>query len=183
LLAERRMKTPAISKFLHDPDPHLVLEAIRAIYDTPIPEILPEVAGLLTPTESAFSPASSTSDIYGWLMGSSKLPWPTHVSYSRSEWSSWVLRRAVNAANRLGGTPPMRMPWLNSPITRHSQKRHGSKHWTHWRTGPSLPLGIKSLDFFNRFPHATQRLHEMPSSPSGRNLLKVHRPRIGSSQR
>jgi quinoprotein glucose dehydrogenase len=47
LVALRKLKRPEVSGFLGDSDPKLVLEAARAIYDTPIPDALPALAGLL----------------------------------------------------------------------------------------------------------------------------------------
>lgn len=46
LLAMRRRETPAIAVFLDDPDPRLVVEAARAIYDVPIRGALPALAAL-----------------------------------------------------------------------------------------------------------------------------------------
>ncbi len=46
LLAMRRLKSPAIKSFLSDEDPRVVLEAARAIYDVPIPEAMPALAGV-----------------------------------------------------------------------------------------------------------------------------------------
>jgi quinoprotein glucose dehydrogenase len=47
LLALRRLETPQLAKFLHDPDPRLVLEAARAIHDLPIEAAVPELAQLV----------------------------------------------------------------------------------------------------------------------------------------
>ncbi|HSU66442.1 MAG TPA: HEAT repeat domain-containing protein, partial [Tepidisphaeraceae bacterium] len=47
LLALRRLGQPEVSKFLHDSDPQLVLEAARAINDLPIPAALPQLAALV----------------------------------------------------------------------------------------------------------------------------------------
>lgn len=47
LLALRRLHSPTIGQFLRDPDPRLVLEAARAIYDLPITEALPALAALM----------------------------------------------------------------------------------------------------------------------------------------
>lgn len=44
LLAMRRLGSPDIRRFLDDPDPTLVLEAARAIYDTPIPGAMEALA-------------------------------------------------------------------------------------------------------------------------------------------
>jgi quinoprotein glucose dehydrogenase len=50
LLALRRLADPAVASFLSDSDPRLVVEAARAIYDVPIPSVLPELAALLPHT-------------------------------------------------------------------------------------------------------------------------------------
>jgi quinoprotein glucose dehydrogenase len=47
LLALRRLKSPDVQRFLQDPDPSLVLEAARAIYDQPIDSALPNLAALI----------------------------------------------------------------------------------------------------------------------------------------
>ena len=44
LLVLRRAEDPRIGRFMSDPDPLLVLEAARAIYDVPIPEAMPALA-------------------------------------------------------------------------------------------------------------------------------------------
>lgn len=44
LLALRRMESPAVALFLEDPEPSLVVEASRAIYDVPIPEAFSALA-------------------------------------------------------------------------------------------------------------------------------------------
>ncbi len=46
LLALRRLASPAIARFLDDPEPRVVLEAARAIYDVPIAPALPGLANL-----------------------------------------------------------------------------------------------------------------------------------------
>lgn len=48
LLARRRREEPAIAVFLDDPDPRLVVEAARAIYDVPIAGAIPALAALGT---------------------------------------------------------------------------------------------------------------------------------------
>src|SRR4029079_18928297 len=47
LLALRRLQRSEISVFLHDQDPHIVLEAARAINDQPVNGAMPDLAGLL----------------------------------------------------------------------------------------------------------------------------------------
>lgn len=46
LLALRRLESPEVAKFLQDPEPRVVLEAARAIYDLPIADALPDLAAL-----------------------------------------------------------------------------------------------------------------------------------------
>lgn len=46
LLALRRQARPEVARFLRDASPQLVLEAARAIYDTPIKAAMPELAAL-----------------------------------------------------------------------------------------------------------------------------------------
>jgi len=48
LLALRRLAAEEISLFLDDPDPRLVTEAARAIYDLPLPAALPKLAALVS---------------------------------------------------------------------------------------------------------------------------------------
>ncbi len=53
LLALRRMENSAVARFLHDPDPRLVLEAARAIHDLPLDSAMPELAQLVGQTAIA----------------------------------------------------------------------------------------------------------------------------------
>ncbi len=53
LLALRRQGREEVARFLRDPEPQLVLEAARAIYDTPIEPAMPQLAALTAQTESA----------------------------------------------------------------------------------------------------------------------------------
>jgi quinoprotein glucose dehydrogenase len=45
-VALRKLKHPQVAVFLDDADPRIVVEAARAIYDTPIPEAMAALAGL-----------------------------------------------------------------------------------------------------------------------------------------
>jgi quinoprotein glucose dehydrogenase len=77
-LALRRLQRPEIAQFLNTPDPQVVLEAARAIYDAPIPE--------------------------GLVALSQKLPaiaWQGET-YNRTN-TAPLMRRAMNARFRLGG--------------------------------------------------------------------------------
>ncbi len=49
LLALRRLEAVEVARFLDDPDPSLVLEAARAIYDVPIPAAMGKLAALDPP--------------------------------------------------------------------------------------------------------------------------------------
>ncbi len=48
VLALRRRQSPILAKFLNDKDERIVIEAVRAIHDEPIPFLFPQVAELLT---------------------------------------------------------------------------------------------------------------------------------------
>jgi len=89
LLAQRQHAAPGLTNFLHDPAPQLVLEAARAINDLPVAAGLPALAGFLT----AQPP----------LLAGTATNWPAALNFTQTEWQTWVLRRAVNAAFRLGG--------------------------------------------------------------------------------
>jgi quinoprotein glucose dehydrogenase len=56
LLAMRRLRMTNVSRFLNDPEPRLVLEAARAIYDVPIPDALPKLAELTSRDAKALPP-------------------------------------------------------------------------------------------------------------------------------
>lgn len=68
----------------------LILEAARGINDLPIESGIPELAALLTPEPNR----------EGVLQGPKA--WPIGLNFTREEWRTWVLRRAVNAAFRIG---------------------------------------------------------------------------------
>jgi len=79
LQALRRLGDPNIARFLSDPEPHLALEAARAIYDVPIPDALPNLAAWLTLETPDFS--------------------------SHPTWERFILRRVLYANYRLGDAP------------------------------------------------------------------------------
>ncbi len=79
-LALRRLQRPEVAQFLNDADPQVALEAARAIYDAPIPEVLPELATVNVP------PASR---------------WRSGDTASGTLAARW--RRVINANFRLGG--------------------------------------------------------------------------------
>lgn len=87
--AVRVYAAPGLTNFLHDPAPQLVLEAARAINDLPVAAGLPALAGFLT----AQPP----------MLAGGVTHWPSELNFTQTEWQTWVLRRAVNAAFRLGG--------------------------------------------------------------------------------
>jgi quinoprotein glucose dehydrogenase len=49
LLVHRRGEDPEVARFLHDAEPALVLEAVRAVHDVPIPAAMGDVAALEPP--------------------------------------------------------------------------------------------------------------------------------------
>jgi quinoprotein glucose dehydrogenase len=53
LLALRRLERPEVARFLNDPEPLLVVEAARAIYDVPITLALPRLAGVAVSSSSS----------------------------------------------------------------------------------------------------------------------------------
>lgn len=79
LLALRKLEHADAGKFLNDTDPKVVLEAARAVYDTPIPAALPTLATLLD----------------------RPLPDPKVLPAPQQE---YLLRRAAAAHYRLGGS-------------------------------------------------------------------------------
>ena len=96
LLAERQLKEPGISRSLADPDPRLILEAARAINDVPISAAAPDLAALLQRAELDRL-QSLASGIGAHLSAQSNA-----LPFTGEEWLTWTLRRAVNAAFRLG---------------------------------------------------------------------------------
>ena len=50
LVALRKLQRPEVAQFLSDADPKIVLEAARAIYDTPIPAALPQLVQAMRST-------------------------------------------------------------------------------------------------------------------------------------
>ena len=83
LLALRRLENPAMAKFLHDPDPRLVLEAARAIHDLPLDSAMPELAQLISQTAIA---SNATKDAIS----------------KEFDGRDALLRRVLNANFRLG---------------------------------------------------------------------------------
>ncbi len=94
LLALRRHGAVVLTNFLHDPAPQLVLEAARAINDLPIEAGFPVLSELVL----ARTP----------LLAGSDRDWPAGLNFTQAEWRTWVLRRAVNVAFRLGGAAQAR---------------------------------------------------------------------------
>ena len=97
LLAARRMRLPEVATFLEDPDPRLALEAARAIHDQGIAAAYKDLIHYLdTGTPKAPTAAFTVGH-----------PFP----FSITEWRSFFLRRAVNAAFRRGS--PDELPILS----------------------------------------------------------------------
>jgi quinoprotein glucose dehydrogenase len=66
LLALRRLERPEVARFLGDADPRLVLEAARAISDTPVPAGFSELAKLLD--RPAPDPKLMPANLHGYLL-------------------------------------------------------------------------------------------------------------------
>lgn len=104
----RRLPEPEnvmwLKTMLTDASPLVVLEAARAINDVPIPEAMPALAALLDLRSSRGNEAPSLSLNQGdqSLLTSAATNWPPELNFTHEEWSTWVLRRAVNANFRLG---------------------------------------------------------------------------------
>jgi len=107
LLALRRRSDPAVSAFLSDPEPMLVVEAARAINDTPIVSALPALAELADPARldpllaklAAFeSPAPAMSDGIRDVRSDQPLPWKD----ARYDPAAPFLHRVINANFRVG---------------------------------------------------------------------------------
>lgn len=90
LLAQRRIDAPGIAASLTHRNPQLVLEAARAIHDRPIEAAMGDLAALL-----------DGAPRHSWLQQSKDMP--PGLKFTGDEWLTWVLRRSVNAAFRLGG--------------------------------------------------------------------------------
>lgn len=99
LLAERERREPGISRSLSDPDPRLVLEAARAINDVPISAALPDLAALLhAENRNRLLQAAVELDML-------RATNANRIHFTGDEWLTWTLRRAVNAAFRIGDPP------------------------------------------------------------------------------
>ncbi len=85
LLSMRRLEMPEVALFLNDPDPRLVLEAARAINDTPINAAMPQLASLLSGRDAMLASLNSGTATRG-----------------PSQLANFTLRRAINANFRLG---------------------------------------------------------------------------------
>lgn len=84
VVALRRTHSPEVAEFLHDPDPQVVLEAVRAIHDLPLESVQDQLLAWLE------SPAPS------------QMIWRKDLPYTRAEWDGWILTRAIHTALRLG---------------------------------------------------------------------------------
>jgi quinoprotein glucose dehydrogenase len=74
VVALRRMKSPAVSAFLHDPDPRVAIESARAIYDLYIDEALPSLAALIegVPPDRRIEPLMRRTIEANVLLGTSE---------------------------------------------------------------------------------------------------------------
>lgn len=95
LLALRRLQRPEIARWLHDSDPGIVLEAVRAIYDEPVNGAMPDLAGLLETDELA---RCVSSDV---LLPRSATQNLTEAQTEQLGVEA-LLRRVLNANARLG---------------------------------------------------------------------------------
>lgn len=135
LLSRRRRQDPAVARHLSDPHPTLVLEAARAIHDLPILEALPQLARL----------AADPSLLDPVLGGT----WPANLTFSPEECRTWILRRAANAAFRLG-TPEQAV------------------HLARLATRTSAPERVRV--------EALESLAEWPKPPGRDRVTGLHRP-------
>ena len=88
-VALRNRADERIRTLLNDPSPAVVLEAARAIHDVPISAAMPDLAGWSP--ERALQLAAR---------------WSTHLNFTAAEWTTWMLRRVVDARLRVG-TPDL----------------------------------------------------------------------------
>lgn len=89
VLARRRLgHGMELSRYLRSSNPIVVLEAARALHDVPTGNAWTNLAGWLGDTNLLASPTDAQ--------------WPAGLNFTREEWRTWVLRRAVNATFLLG---------------------------------------------------------------------------------
>jgi quinoprotein glucose dehydrogenase len=91
--AARRSATPFIVQALNDSDPHIVLEAVRAIHDQPILVAQPALLDMLDPDGGLGS---------RWLGFTLDQSWDGAYPFEPDEWLSWVFRRLLNIQYRRG---------------------------------------------------------------------------------
>jgi len=94
LLAQRQLRLPDVAGFLDDPDPRLALEAARAVHDL---EIIPGYRDLIQHLDTGMPRAAQAA------FESVK------TRFTREEWQTFYLRRAVNAAFRSGTATDLRV--------------------------------------------------------------------------
>jgi quinoprotein glucose dehydrogenase len=88
-VALRNRADVRIRSLLNDASPAVALEAARAIHDVPIPAAMPDLAGWSTERASQLA-----------------AHWPTNLNFTAAEWTTWMLRRVVDAQLRVG-TPEL----------------------------------------------------------------------------
>ncbi len=103
VVALRRQERPEVADFLKDENPWVTLEAARAINDLPIPAALPRLAALLDDKE-LFARVSTASAEQRAAVAATKNSKKPDVDAEPDVLISPLLRRAVNAHFRLGGT-------------------------------------------------------------------------------
>ncbi len=140
LLAERETGQPGVASFLDDPDLQVVLEAARAIHDHPIPAALPALAQvLLTGLPIRAEGATATT---------------ARHPFTPEEGRTFVLRRSVNAAFRLGTPSDIALLTATAasqqvPESVRIQALESLRDWAHpprrdRLTGLILPLGPRN---------------------------------------
>ena len=108
LLTFRRFQHDAISQFLDDPLPELVLEAARAICDVPIPAALPDLANRMNVVAASKDPRWKDTLIERTALATaghgvrSRRRWLNDWWSGGDRWKESFLRRSINAHFRLG---------------------------------------------------------------------------------
>ena len=111
LLALRKLRAPQIARFLADADPHLVLEAARAIHDVDIPEAMAALATL---------DVAILENVSGDV-------------------ADPLARRVVNAAYRLA-MPQEMLAWITAEKTPPEVARQGWRSLLEWREPDPLDI-------------------------------------------
>jgi quinoprotein glucose dehydrogenase len=101
VIALRRQERPEVADFLKDEDPWIVLEAVRAISDLPIPAALPKLATLID-DKNFFARAEAASTEQRATVAKAKNPRKLEPDQEPEVLISPLYRRIVNANFRLG---------------------------------------------------------------------------------